>query len=71
MLDPGDSYRSEWVGGKGGFGTTELSGGGTPPIVGVIGKANNKDCTGLGLLLKKESGIARLVAIIASPPACL
>jgi hypothetical protein len=51
-LDPKDSYESDWIGGKGGGGPTRLAGDGTP-VVGVTGKANNKDLTGLGLLLKE------------------
>lgn len=51
-LDPSDSYRSEWVGGKGGGAETQLGGDGTP-VIGLIGKANAKDATGLGLLLKQ------------------
>jgi hypothetical protein len=53
-LDPGDSYQSDWIGGKGGGGETLLTGGGTP-IVGIVGKSNNRDCTGLGLLLKANA----------------
>jgi S1-C subfamily serine protease len=54
-LDPADAYQSEWIGGKGGGGETLLTGGGTP-IVGIVGKSNNRDCTGLGLLLKQNAG---------------
>jgi hypothetical protein len=50
-LDPKDSYESEWIGGKGGGGPERLGGDGTP-VIGIIGKANQKDMTGLGLLLK-------------------
>jgi S1-C subfamily serine protease len=52
-LDPKDSYESDWVGGMGGGGPVKLAGGETP-IVGVVGKANAKDVSGLGLLLKAE-----------------
>jgi S1-C subfamily serine protease len=54
-LDPADSYQSEWIGGKGGGGETLLGGGGTP-IIGIVGKSNNRDCTGIGLLLKQNGG---------------
>ena len=50
-LDPQDSYRSDWVGGKGGGPETLLGGDGTP-VIGIIGKANDKECMGLGLYLK-------------------
>jgi S1-C subfamily serine protease len=54
-LDPNDSYESDWVGykgpqGKGPQGAPELAGDGTP-VIGIIGKTNQKDCTGLGLLV--------------------
>jgi hypothetical protein len=51
-LDPGDSYESDWIGGPGGWGPELLAGDGTP-VVGIIGKENRKDCTGLGLLLNR------------------
>jgi hypothetical protein len=50
-LSVNDSYESEWVGGMGGGRKTVLGGTGTP-VVGIVGKSNAKDCTGLGLLLK-------------------
>ena len=37
MLDPNDSYESEWLGGRGGGDETLLSGEGNP-IVGVYGR---------------------------------
>lgn len=52
-LDPKDSYESEWVGGMGGGRPTKLGGDGTP-VVGVVVKANAKDASGIGLLLKDE-----------------
>jgi S1-C subfamily serine protease len=51
-LDPGDCYESDWVGGPGGWGPELLAGDGAP-VVGIIGKGNAKDCTGLGLLLNR------------------
>ncbi len=51
-LDPADQYRSDWVGGRGGGRETFL-GGGNRPIVGIVGKANARDCTGLGLLVAR------------------
>ena len=50
-LDPKDSYESEWVGGKGGGAPTKLGGDGAL-VVGIIGKTNAKDLTGLGLSTK-------------------
>ena len=51
-LDPKDAYESEWIGGQGGRKVVRLGGDGTP-VVGIIGKSNKKDMTGLGLLLKQ------------------
>jgi hypothetical protein len=51
-LDPTDSYPSAWIGGTGGGPETELGGDGTP-VIGVVGKSNKMDCTGLGLILKR------------------
>jgi S1-C subfamily serine protease len=51
-LDPRDAYESEWIGGKGGGGPEKLTGNGTP-VVGIVGKVNDKDVTGLGLLFKR------------------
>jgi S1-C subfamily serine protease len=46
-LDPKDSYESEWVGTKG-PGTVKIGGDGTS-VIGLLGKTNAKDVTGLGL----------------------
>jgi hypothetical protein len=51
-LDPKDAYESEWVGGKGGGAPVKLGGDGTL-VIGLKGKANDKDATGLGVLLKE------------------
>ncbi len=50
QLDPADNYESIWIGGFGGGGPMELSGGGRPAI-GIIARQNqdNKNCTGIGL----------------------
>ncbi|QJW97206.1 S1C family serine protease [Frigoriglobus tundricola] len=48
-LDPKDSYESEWVGGGGTLTPTKLGGDGTL-VVGIVGRANNTNVTGLGLL---------------------
>ncbi len=49
-----DSYDSDWIGGPGGGLRTTL--GSTGSIVtGIIGKSNDKDCTGLGLWLSKSN----------------
>jgi S1-C subfamily serine protease len=50
-LDRTDSYESEWVGGVGGGAAMRIGGDGTL-VVGVVGKSNERDATGLGLLLK-------------------
>ncbi len=52
-LDVKDAYTSSWIGDKtGGNGPIVLAGDGTP-IIGVIGKRNERDCNGLGLLKKR------------------
>lgn len=49
-LDPADAYTSPWIGDMtGGNGPTLLAGDGTA-IVGIIGKHNSRECSGLGLL---------------------
>jgi S1-C subfamily serine protease len=50
-LDPKDTYESEWVGGMGGGKVDKLGGDGTP-MIGIVGKSNGRDATGLGLLKK-------------------
>jgi hypothetical protein len=50
-LDPQDAYTTERIGGRGGFGDHVLGGSGRP-VVGITGKCNDRDCTGLGLLLR-------------------
>jgi S1-C subfamily serine protease len=52
-LDPNDSYQSDHIGGKGGG--PALLGGDGSLIVGIIGKSNQKDCTGIGLMIKKKA----------------
>jgi hypothetical protein len=47
-LDPKDSYESEWLGGKGGFGQVKIGDG--TPVVGLLGRTNEKDVQGLGLI---------------------
>jgi S1-C subfamily serine protease len=51
-LDPSDSYESEYVGGPGGGGPHKVGGDGSP-AVGVIGRRNEKEVGGMGLVLKK------------------
>ena len=53
-LDPKDTYESDWIGGMGGGGPTKLGGSGAP-VIGVAGKANKKDLTGLGLILQEPA----------------
>jgi hypothetical protein len=50
-LDPKDSYDSEWIGGKGGGNAERLGGDGTA-VIGMIGKSNKTELTGVGLLLQ-------------------
>ncbi|HEV3383634.1 MAG TPA: hypothetical protein VG097_02400, partial [Gemmata sp.] len=54
-LDPKDSYESEFVGSDENKPTTKLGGSGTP-VIGIVGKSNNKDMTGMGLLFKAQDG---------------
>jgi hypothetical protein len=51
VLVPGNSYESEWIATSGGR-TTRLGGDGTL-VTGICGRENDKDCTGLGLVLKR------------------
>lgn len=53
-LDPTDTYDSDWIGGVGGGKETVLGGDGTR-IIGIVGKKDKNDCTGLGLLLDKPA----------------
>jgi S1-C subfamily serine protease len=52
-LDPKDSYESKYVGSDEKKALTKLGGDGTP-VVGIVGKSNDKDLTGFGLLLKGQ-----------------
>ena len=54
-LDPTDAYESNWIGGKGGNGPVRLGGDGSL-VVGLIGKSNGKNMTGMGLLLRPAGG---------------
>ncbi|MGD0900572.1 MAG: trypsin-like peptidase domain-containing protein, partial [Thermoguttaceae bacterium] len=51
-LTPAGSYESEWMGYTGNSRQTRLGGDGTP-VIGIAGKENDKDCTGLGLVTKR------------------
>jgi len=53
-LSPLDTYTSQWVGWDGDKEPTRLSGGG--PAVGIVGKFNPKDMTGMGLVFRKPAG---------------
>ena len=46
----GDVYQSDWVGGHGGGAETKLGGTGVA-VIGIVGKSNGRDFTGLGLML--------------------
>jgi hypothetical protein len=52
-LDPKESYQSEYVGSDEKKALVKVGGDGTP-IVGVVGRSNDKDLTGFGLLLKGQ-----------------
>ena len=54
-LDPTDRYDSEYVGSDEKKPLTRLGGDGTP-VVGIVGKTNARDLTGMGLLLKGQEG---------------
>jgi hypothetical protein len=53
QLDPSNSYESDWIGDRTGGSETTLQGDGTS-VIGIIGKANKKDCMGLGLLFDEK-----------------
>ena len=51
-LNPAGAYTSEWIGGGSNPRETRLGGDGTL-VVGIVGRENDKDCTGLGLVFKR------------------
>jgi Trypsin-like peptidase domain len=51
-LSLSDVYQSDWLGGRGGGPETKLGGTGVA-VIGIVGKSNPKDFTGLGLMLAK------------------
>lgn len=53
-LDPKDSYESEFVGSDENKTPTKMTGAGVP-AVGIVGKSNDKDMTGMGLLFKGQT----------------
>jgi hypothetical protein len=50
VLNSKGSYESPWVGGQGGVPT--ILNPRSAPVVGIVGAENDKNCTGLGLVLK-------------------
>jgi hypothetical protein len=60
-LDPRQSYESEWVGAKAAGPTTKLGGDGTA-VVGIVGRQNSRDCSGLGLLLASAGSTPKSVS---------
>ncbi len=52
-LDAKDSYESKYVGSDEKKQLTKIGGDGTP-VVGIVGKSNDKDLTGFGLLMKGQ-----------------
>lgn len=51
-LDPKDAYESDWLGGTGGDDKVQIGGTGAP-VIGIIGRADQDHCSGLGLLMKQ------------------
>jgi hypothetical protein len=54
-LDPKDAYESDWVGYVGTKRPGKLGGDGTP-VIGIVGRAGDRDLNGLGLLFKGQEG---------------
>jgi Trypsin-like peptidase domain len=52
-LDPKDSYESEWIGTDEKKIPSKIGGDGTP-VIGIVGRSNDKDMTGMGLLFKGQ-----------------
>lgn len=52
-LNPKDSYDSQYIGSDEKKALTKLGGDGTP-VIGITGRANDKDLTGIGILLKGQ-----------------
>ncbi|HWY88468.1 MAG TPA: serine protease, partial [Gemmataceae bacterium] len=53
-LDPDDAYQSDPIGGKGG--NRGALGGNGKPVIGIVGKANNRgECTGIGLVMTADT----------------
>jgi len=69
-LDPSDSYESEWVGSNGPAPATKYLSDGVP-VVGLVGRANAKDVTGVGLLFQGQETAAAVAAVPGkvAPPA--
>src|SRR5207237_10519770 len=61
-LDPADRYGSEWVGWNGGVPAVRVESDGTP-VVGFVGRANDKDVTGIGVLFRGQEGFDPIVAL--------
>ncbi|HEY1192207.1 MAG TPA: hypothetical protein VGE74_31570, partial [Gemmata sp.] len=53
-LDPKESYDSEWVGWRGRATEGRIDGEGKP-VVGIVGRGNDKEVTGFGLLFKGQT----------------
>ena len=66
-LDPKEAYESEWMGGKGNGPQTRLGGDGAL-VVGIVGKENSRDCTGLGLLQAAAGAEAALLRVPRRAP---
>lgn len=66
-LDPTDSYESQWVGWNGGVAAIKVVSDGTP-VIGLTGRANDKDVTGVGLVFKGQEKVDPAAAPIALPP---
>lgn len=53
-LDPKDSYESDFVGTDEKKNPTKINNVGGVPVIGIVGKSNDKDMTGMGLLFKGQ-----------------
>jgi S1-C subfamily serine protease len=61
-LDPTDRYESEWVGWNGGVAAVRVESDGTP-VVGFVGRANDRDVTGIGVLFQGQEGFDPIAAL--------
>ncbi len=65
-LDSKQTYQSDWIGGRNGGQESRLGGDGAA-VVGIVGRANSRDCTGLGLVLHLAAPPATSPPVVATP----